>query len=140
MESTSRKPLVVTRAVVAPFRSIRALATRVVPWTTSPISGPGTSCSSRTRPLSTAIEGSPGVVSSFALATTVPERISTRSVNVPPMSTATRAKPTGLLPLLVRPATAPFYRINEVMGDRTPGESVNVVETESGPNRSVFKP
>jgi hypothetical protein len=47
------------------------------------------------------------------------------------MSTATRAKPTGLLPLLVRPATAPFYRINEVMGDRTPGVSVNVVETET---------
>jgi len=51
------------------------------------------------------------VVSSFALATTVPERISTRSVNVPPMSTATRAVPTALLPLLVGPATITFYRM-----------------------------
>jgi hypothetical protein len=39
-------------------------------------------------PLSTAIDGSPGVVSTLALAVTRPARTRTRSVKVPPMSTA----------------------------------------------------
>src|SRR6266540_3120073 len=53
MLSTSRKPLVVTSAVVAPFRSMSALETRVVPWTTSSTCSALTRSSSRPLPLST---------------------------------------------------------------------------------------
>src|SRR5215831_13674213 len=93
MASASRAPRVVSRHVTAPLRSISALATRVVPWTTSPTRAGSTSASSRATPSATATEGSAGVVSALPTPATRPSTSRTRSVNVPPMSTPIRARP-----------------------------------------------
>src|SRR6266516_6811351 len=106
MVITSRKPFVAISAVVAPFLSISAFEMRVVAWTTSRTSSALTWSRSRSIPASMANEGSAGVVRTFALAATRPPLIRTRSVKVPPMSTATRApSPTFVR---VRGAMAPY--------------------------------
>ena len=90
ISSTSRKPLVVTSAVRAPVRSVSALITTVVPCTSSSISAGSTSPAAITS--STPCARSRGVVETFAIRTSpLSESTTTRSVNVPPMSVATRS-------------------------------------------------
>ena len=87
---TSRKPLVVTSAVRAPVRSVSALMTTVVPCTSSSIAAGSTSPAAITS--STPWARSLGVVETLAMRTSpLPASTTTRSVNVPPMSVATRS-------------------------------------------------
>src|SRR5881628_1076970 len=73
----SRSPSVVTNAVRAPLRSMRALVASVVPWTKT----------------ATSDGGSPGAAVVNTLAVSRPAGLSrTTSVNVPPMSAASRAR------------------------------------------------
>src|SRR5215831_517575 len=88
----SRSPSVVTNAVRAPLRSMRALVARVVPWTKTETSDGGSPAAARTRrmPSSTPTSGA-AVVSTLAVSR--PAGLSrTTSVNVPPMSAASRAR------------------------------------------------
>ena len=83
----SRKPLVVTKATLAPFLSSTALVAIVEPWARSsiaPMSSPAAT-SALKAPSSGAL-GTEGT-----LVTVIPSGpIATRSVNVPPTSTPTR--------------------------------------------------
>src|SRR4029453_14170939 len=92
ISSESRKPSVVTSAVRAPLRSIRALVASVVPCTTSPPSDGGHLASARMdrTPSITPRSGASGVVRTF-MAWALSSRSRTTSVNVPPISTARRA-------------------------------------------------
>ena len=89
----SRNPSVTMVPTVAPRRSIRALVASVVPWTTAPMSGGASSArtSANRTPSSTPRTGSPGVVSTL-LVRHEPPRSTATSVNVPPMSTASRGR------------------------------------------------
>src|SRR2546421_5711062 len=89
----SRKPAVASRAVRAPLRSMMALVTSVVPWITWAAWAavmPARSSASASA-VSTAREGSSGVVSALATVNSPPpSETRIRSVKVPPMSTPTR--------------------------------------------------
>src|SRR5215510_8918365 len=88
----SRRPSVVTNAVRAPLRSISAFVARVVPWTKTATSDGGSPAAASTRriPSSTPTSGA-GVVNTLAVSR--PVGLSrTTSVNVPPMSAASRAR------------------------------------------------
>ena len=86
----SRKPSVVTMPVRAPLCSSTALVAMVVPWNTCSIASGGTPfrAQSSRMPAITPSDGSWGVVGTLWIAT-LPAAVSqsTRSVNVPPMST-----------------------------------------------------
>ena len=100
---TSRKPSVAMSAVRAPLRSMMALVASVVPCTNTPMS-PNVrpaSASALRAPSMTATSGSRGVVSSLATCRR-PPLSSTMSVNVPPMSTASRAARRFSLMIVVR--------------------------------------
>src|ERR1051325_8905159 len=100
ISSESRKPSVVTRAVRAPLRSMRALVASVVPGTTRPTSAGGHLASARMdrTPSITPRSGASGVVRTFmAWASSSLSR--TTSVNVPPISTARRADISGFVDL-----------------------------------------
>ena len=90
----SRIPALVSKAVLAPRRSIRALVARVVPWTNTSTSLGESPASSKTcvTPSRTATAGASAVVSSFLVVNRSPVSKAT-SVNVPPMSTARRTVP-----------------------------------------------
>src|SRR4029450_9231893 len=92
ISSESRKPAVVTSAVRAPLRSIKALVASVVPWTTSPtVDGGHLACARMVRtPSITPRSGASGVVRTF-MAWALSSISRTTSVNVPPISTAKRA-------------------------------------------------
>ncbi len=88
----SRIPSVVTNAVRAPLRSMSALVASVVPWTKTETSDGGSPAAASTRriPSSTPTSGA-AVVSTLAVSR--PAGLSrTTSVNVPPMSAASRAR------------------------------------------------
>jgi hypothetical protein len=89
----SRKPSVAMRAVTAPLRSMMALVASVVPWRKRSISPEATpiSESSSSVPAITASSGAWGVVSTFRVHRCAPAS-TTRSVKVPPMSTARRLR------------------------------------------------
>jgi hypothetical protein len=85
----SRKPRVVTSAVRAPFRSIRALVKSVVPWRTCETAAGGVPAwaSTASMPATTASSGASGVVRTFPTWKVVPSSLARiRSVKVPPMS------------------------------------------------------
>ncbi len=88
------KPRVVSRPVGAPRRSMTAFVQSVVPCTIESTDGSGTRWSGEQRratPARTASDGSCGDVSSLAKCIVpVVSSTSTKSVNVPPMSTPTR--------------------------------------------------
>src|SRR4029453_1829242 len=93
ISSESRNPAVVISAVAAPLRSINALVASVVPCTTSPTSPGGHLASARIArtPSMTPRSGAPVVVRT--LVAWLPAAVSrTTSVNVPPISTARRAR------------------------------------------------
>src|SRR6516164_6550985 len=88
----SRIPSVVTNAVLAPLRSIRAFVARVVPCTKTETSDGGSPAAASTRrtPSRTPTSGA-AVVSTLAVSR--PAGLSrTTSVNVPPMSAASLAR------------------------------------------------
>jgi hypothetical protein len=88
---TSRKPSVVSSAVLAPLRSISAFVASVVPWmtrSTCPGSTPAAAITLRTAS-SPPASGALGVVSVFAVKRRSPTSSAT-SVNVPPMSIPSR--------------------------------------------------
>src|SRR4029453_233645 len=88
----SRSPSVVTNAVLAPLRSMRAFVASVGPWTKTepPDAGSPAAPSTRRIPSSTPTSGA-AVVSTLAVSR--PAGLSrTTSVNVPPMSAASRAR------------------------------------------------
>src|SRR5438093_2122751 len=89
ISSTSRNPRVVTSAVGTPRRSVMELMTTVVPWTRDSIDEAGTP--DRSRAAITPSSSWAGVVGAL-VTTSSPVATSTaaRSVNVPPMSMATR--------------------------------------------------
>ena len=89
----SRNPRVVRNAVRAPLRSMRALVARVVPWTKTATSAGVIALSSSTvsSASKTPASGARGVVRTLAVRR--PAGASrTTSVNVPPMSAATRTR------------------------------------------------
>src|SRR5262252_3751582 len=93
----SRMPSVVTNAVLAPLRSIRAFVARVVPCTNTETSDGGSPAAASTRriPSRTPTSGA-AVVSTLAVSR--PAGLSrTTSVNVPPMSAASLARITPRL-------------------------------------------
>src|SRR5919202_1565151 len=93
MSSVSRKPSVMSSAVGAPRRSMTALVTSVVPWTTVPRWSGGTSpaWSSPSSAARTPAAGEPAVVSTLLTRNRPLSRsTSSRSVNVPPISTPAR--------------------------------------------------
>ena len=92
ISSTSRKPRVVMRPVRAPERWRRVLEPTVVPCSTSSTrAGLRSSSSSRAAtPATTARLGSSGVVDTLLSLRTPSPAMTTMSVNVPPISTATR--------------------------------------------------
>src|SRR5262245_11520860 len=93
MMRTSRKPCVVIRPVFAPLRSSTALVATVVACRTTSTALPRTSisASSFSNPSITASPGLAGLVGTFrAWVAPVASSDSTKSVNVPPMSNATR--------------------------------------------------
>ncbi len=85
---TSRKPLVVISAVLAPRRSISALVASVVPWMISVTSDAARPAASQTfaMPSRIASSGRSGVVSTLTECRSSPAS-STTSVKVPPIST-----------------------------------------------------
>src|SRR5262245_3716792 len=92
ISSTSRKPRVVMRPVRAPVRCRMVLEPTVVPCSTS-VTRSGASAKSlrsAARPATTARLGSCGVVATLLSCSTPALESTTMSVNVPPMSTATR--------------------------------------------------
>src|SRR2546430_458715 len=84
MTRTSSKPAVVRRAVRAPLRSSKAFVATVDPWMTSETDEPPV----RAIPFRMASSGFWGVESSLNIST-LPSRITTKSVNVPLVSTPT---------------------------------------------------
>ena len=88
---TSRNPSVVSRAVLAPLRSITAFVASVVPWTTRPTCwGSMPACAvAELIAVSTPSSGALGVVSVFAVKRRSPTSSAT-SVNVPPISRPSR--------------------------------------------------
>src|SRR5215212_975008 len=93
MARASLKPSVVSSAILAPLRSIRAFVTSVVPWTIVPTCRASTPSrpSNSASPLSTPSDGSSGAVRTLPTARLpVSSSIRTISVNIPPMSTPTR--------------------------------------------------
>ena len=89
----SRKPLVVRNAVRAPLRSIKAFVKRVVPWIADSTWGASATDTSSRQPCRTARAGSCGVVRVLWVRM-APDcsSISTKSVNVPPMSKPNRSE------------------------------------------------
>ena len=85
---TSRKPLVVISAVLAPRRSISALVARVVPWRTMVTSPGATPARAQTCPTASMMpsSGAAVVVSTLTEVSAAPAS-STTSVKVPPIST-----------------------------------------------------
>ena len=106
ISSTSRKPRVVISPVLAPDRCRMVLEPTVVPCSTSSTLGRGmsSSASSACRPATTARLGSSGVVETLLSCSTPSPDMTTMSVNVPPMSTATRT------PATVTGAGPPYER------------------------------
>src|SRR5262245_39450197 len=99
----SRMPSVVTNAVRAPLRSMRAFVASVVPWTKTETSDGGSPAAASTRrtPSSTPTSGA-AVVNTLAVSR--PVGLSrTTSVKVPPMSAASRAR---IRPDRIRPRLA----------------------------------
>src|SRR5262245_20827270 len=92
ISSTSRKPRVVIRPVWAPVRCRMVLEPTVVPCSTSATScgASANSCKSAASPATTARLGSSGVVAILLSCSTPSFDSTTMSVNVPPISTATR--------------------------------------------------
>src|SRR5215510_12627208 len=84
MMMTSSKPSVVRRAVRAPLRSSRAFVATVDPWITSLTEDD----SRRSSPCMIASSGWRGVESSLKISI-LPSLMTTKSVNVPPVSTPT---------------------------------------------------
>src|SRR5262245_20144987 len=86
------------RAVTAPLRSMMALVARVVPWMKRSISAGAMpiSASSSSVPAITACSGAWGVVSTLRVQRCAPAS-TTRSVKVPPISTARRLRGVGLV-------------------------------------------
>src|SRR5262249_33682136 len=88
----SRSPSVVTNAVRAPLRSMRALVARVVPWTKTETSDGDSPAAARTR-RGPAIRPPRGGAGVGPWAVPRPAGLSRpTSVNVPPMSAASRAR------------------------------------------------
>ena len=89
---TSRNPAVVTSAVLAPRRSIRALVARVVPWMICAISSMATPSRLVTAAIPARIpsSGRSWVVSTFVDAKDPSARSRAISVKVPPTSTPIR--------------------------------------------------
>ena len=85
--STSRKPLVVSRAVFAPLRSVRAFMMVVVPWKKAVMLSGETPLFSSTSMTPASKFG--GVVWAFSWTSAPSSEMATRSVKVPPMSVAT---------------------------------------------------
>src|SRR5919198_407638 len=112
MNRVSPKPRVVIRPVFAPVRSIRAFVAWVVPWpkaTTSPrnCSRGCERCAANSSSASnTPFSSSPGVVGALPVATRPCPSITTRSVNVPPMSTPTYSMRSPSLMTQLAPAPA----------------------------------
>ena len=80
-----------------PLRSMIALVATVVAWSTVSSSAAATPASARSRskPATTARAGSSGLLATFRKRGGVSGPARTKSVNVPPMSNATRHMDTG---------------------------------------------
>src|SRR5438876_11573480 len=86
MKTRSRKPSVVTKAVLAPLRSSSALVATVDPCTTSARRPP----LARSMPSKITAAGAAGFDRSLKLSSLPPSCRTTKSVNVPPVSTPMR--------------------------------------------------
>jgi hypothetical protein len=103
--------VVVMRAARAPVRSIRLLATRVVPWMMRAMLGSSMPpcVAKRASPSSTPTEGSDGVVRFLKTETLPSSSMATKSVKVPPTSTPTECvtERSPIRRLLYEPAERP---------------------------------
>src|SRR5215813_11376854 len=122
MTMTSSKPSVVRRAVRAPLRSIRAFVATVDPWITSLTEDD----SRRSSPCMIASSGWRGVESSLKISI-LPSLITTKSVNVPPVSTPTlKIDPRDILNV---PGRNRCEVLNHALRVTLPGQGLKVGES-----------
>src|SRR5215471_15712236 len=122
MMMTSSKPSVVRRAVRAPLRSSRAFVATVDPWITS-LTEDDSRCSS---PCMIASSSWRGVESSLKISI-LPSLMTTKSVNVPPVSTPTlKIDPRDILYVLDRNC---FEGLDYALRVALPGQDLEVGES-----------